>query len=1043
MLQRIVSLSLEYRRIVLAVAAIVLAYGSYAALHAKLDVFPEFVPPEAVIQTEAPGLSPEQTEALVTRPVESVLTGIPGVESVRSQSIQGLSIVTVVFQDRMDIFITRQLLTEQLGTIRDDLPQGIGPPKLTPLVSSTMDLLKLGLVSKTRSPMEIRAFADWVLRPRLQAVEGVASVGVMGGDVREVHVYVDPARLVPFGLSLDEVIAAAQKATGARGAGFIETENQRVVLQSEGQSLDPNVIGETIIRPLSAGRVRLKDVADVVIAPALKFGDASIQGGQGVLVKLLSQYGANTVAATYAVEEAMEELKPTFEAEGIEVYPQLHRPATFIETAVHHVTRSLYVGAALVVLVLFVFLLNVRTAVISLTAIPLSLLVAVVILDYFGLTLNTITLGGLAIAIGEVVDDAIIDVENIFRRLRENAALGRPRSVIDVVLSASMEVRGAVVYATFVVVLVFVPVLTMSGLQGRMFAPLGVAYISAILASLLVALTVTPALCAILLPAIAGNTASHQGSVLLRGIRSLYAGIISRIVAWPKATIGMTAILFLASTALFGRFGEEFLPEFREGHFVLQVSAVPGTSLPAMMDLGGLISHDLLSNVTVGGKPVIETVEFQAGRAELGEDPWGPHRSEFHVELKPDVPGDAQSEVQQQIRHLLSRYPGVTYEVLTFLGDRISESISGEASAVVVNLFGEELDELDAVAERVAGVIAKIPGAADVRVASPPGAPQEIVQLRRDRVAALGFRPVDVLDTIEFAYEGRRITQVYEGPRVYDVVGLLPPQARRDPEAVGSLLLRNDEGMFVPLAELADLTGRTGRYMVLHDGARRRQAVTCNVEGRDLGSFVQDAKDAVARLKMPSGAYAVFGGAAEAQTAARNELLLHSSFAVLAVILLLTLVFRNWRNLTLVLLNLPFAFVGGAIAVALTGGSLSIGSMVGFVTLFGITLRNSVMMISHFEYLVQHEGQVWDRSTAVRGASERLVPVLMTALVTGLGLLPIALGAGEVGREIEGPLAIVIVGGLCTSTLLTLFILPSIALRYGRFVRVEAGAAGV
>lgn len=1035
MLQHLVDFSIRFRGTVLALALVLLGYGVFKARNAKLDVFPDFVQPQATIQTEAPGLPPEQVESLVTRPIESVIGGVPHIDSVRSQSIQGLSTVSVFFKEGTDLLVARQLLNEQINTVTGDLPAGVKPPKLTPLTSATMDLLKIGLLSDSMSAMELRAFADWTLRPRLQAVPGVAQVGVMGGEVREIQVQVKPERLAAYGVSLDDVLEAARRATGTRGAGYIETANQRVVLQSEGQSLTPEQIGDAIVRRGDGDDVRLHDVASVVFAPQPKFGDILIQGKPGVLVKLLSQYGANTMDVTRAVEEALEKLQPMFEAEKIKAYPRMHRPATFIETSLAHVSVSLYIGAAMVVVVLTLFLFNLRTALISILAIPLSLMAAIIVLDWWGLTLNTITLGGLAIAIGEVVDDAIIDVENIFRRLRENCASGKRRSATSVVLDASLEVRSAVVYATFIVVLVFVPVLTLSGLQGRMFAPLGVAYITAILASLAVALTATPALACLLLPGAAER--AEREPAFIRWMKSAYRGVLAALLPMPGLMIAGGFAASVAAVLVLLRFGQEFLPEFREGHFVAQVSAVPGTSLPEMMRIGRAISADLMENVQLHGKPVIDTVELQVGRAELGEDPWGSHRSEYHIELLPDIPGEEQAEVQKQIREHLEAHPGVTSEVLTFLGDRISESISGETAAVVVNLFGDDLDQLDEQATAVAGLMGKVHGAADVHVASPPGMPLAYCRLRHDRLAALGLRPLDVLADIETAYEGSRVAQIYQGARVMDVRVILDEAHRRNPETIGDLPLRTVDGATVPLRVAADVESTTGRYMILHEGARRRQTVTCNVEHRDVHSFTAELEKRVAQLKLPAGVYAEVSGAAEAATEARNELLLHSGVAGVGVLLLLSMVFTRGRQLTLVLLNLPFALVGGVTAVALTGATLSIGSIVGFVTLFGITMRNSMMMISHFDHLESHEGQTWGRELVLRGASERLVPVMMTALVTGLGLLPIALGSGEVGREIEGPMAIVILGGLASSTVLSLLLLPVLSLKYGR-----AAAAG-
>ncbi|MBN1345488.1 MAG: efflux RND transporter permease subunit [Phycisphaerae bacterium] len=1033
MLRTLVEFSIRFRGAVIALACVVLGYGIYTTMKAKLDVFPDFVPPQATIQTEAPGLSPEQVESLVTRPVEDAVNGVGNLESVRSQSIQGLSIVAVVFEEGTDLLTARQMLSERLTQLAGELPLGVEAPKMTPLTSATMDLLKIGLVSEKLTPLELRTFADWTLRPRLLSVPGVADVSVFGGEVRQFQIRIKPERLMAYHLAVSDVLAAARKATGVRGAGYVETEAQRIVLRTAGQSLTAEALGEAVVAHEGGNSVRLKDVASVVDGFQPKLGDATIQGGPGVLVKMLSQYGTNTMEVTQSVEEALEEMKPALEAQGIRLYPRLHRPATFIEIAIHNIRESLFIGAILVTIVLFLFLMNLRTAFISMTAIPLSLLTAIIILDRLGATLNTITLGGLAIAIGEVVDDAIIDVENIFRRLRENQTSATPKSVFRVVLDASIEVRSAVVYATFIVVMVFVPVVTMSGLQGRMFAPLGVAYILAVLASLFVALTVTPALSALLLPK-AVLRKPHEPA-LFRRLKAAYHHVLARLARRPKTLVAMCLALFVGAVSLIPGFGGEFLPEFREGHFVVQVSAAPGTSLPEMIRIGRRISEDLLKN------PNIDTVEQQVGRSQLGEDPWGPHRSEFHVELKAAAEGQDldQEAVQHEIRDLLAKYPGIRFEVLTFLGDRISESISGETASVVISVYGEDLEVLDREAEEISQIVGKIKGAADVRVSSPPGAPEMLVQLRPERLKQFGFQTTDVLEAVETAYQGSVAAQAYEGNRVYEVVAILDEQHRRDPEDIGSLLLRGADGATVPLRELADIMPTTGRYTIIHDGARRRQAVTCNVEGRDVESFVQEAKEKVARnVRLAPGTYYDFSGEAETRAEAFREILLHSAIAGVAIVLLLSTIFTSRRNLALVLVNVPFALVGGVLAVYLTGGQVSVGSLVGFVTLFGITMRNSVMMVSHFEHLVAHEGMVWGSEAALRGAGERLIPIVMTALVTGLGLLPIAVGTGQAGREIEGPMAIVIVGGLATSTLLNLLVLPTLALWFGRF---EAGAS--
>ena len=1032
MLQAIVQFSLRFRGIVIALSCLVLAYGLFVARHARFDVFPNFVPPQVTVQTEAPGLSPEQVESLVTRPVENAINGLGSQESLRSESIQGLSIITVIFKEGADIFTVRQMLAEKLAETAGQLPAGVKAPRMSPLTSATMDLLKVGLTSTNLSPMALRTFADWTVKPRLLAVPGVAKCSVFGGEVRQLQIQAHPESLLSHDLALTDLLAAARLASGVRGAGFIETPAQRLTLQTEGQSLTAAALGRVVVSLGSNGLpVLLQDVASVVEGAEPKFGDTLVMGGPGVLLTQSSQYGANTLEVTEGLEAALADLQPAFEREGVQVFPRLHRPATFIQTALRNIRHDLLVGACLVAVVLFLFLGHVRTALISLTAIPLSLLGAIIVLDRFGVSLNTLTLGGLAIAIGEVVDDAIIDVENIFRRLRENQELAAPLPAFRVILDASLEVRSAVVYATFVVALVFLPVLTLTGLQGSFFAPLALSYILAILASLAVALTLTPALSFLFFARGVRNSAEPR---LQRWLKSVYLRLLSAVARAPGLVLAGVVLLCAAALLRLPFLGGEFLPEFREGHFVLQVSAAPGTSMPEMLRIGHNISEALLKN------PHLATIEQQVGRAEQGEDPWGPHRSEFHVELKP-VSGEIEEKVAGEIRETLSRFPGLQSEVMTFLGDRIGETITGETAPVVVNVFGEDLELLDRKAQEIARLLEGVPGAADVQVKSPPGAPRMAVRLRPERLTELGFRPIEVLEAIQTAYQGTVVAQIYRGSQVADVAVLLDEASRQDPESIGALWLKSPQGRRLPLSELADIHRTSGRFSILHEGARRRQTITCNPAGRDVSSFVAEAKaQLAAKLKLTGGVYAVFTGAAEQQATAQRQLLLHSAIAGLGILLLLSVVLGHWRNLALVLVNLPFALIGGVLALYLTGlfgkpgeGGLSMGALVGFVTLFGITTRNSIMLLSHFDHLVTVEKLPWNIETALRAASERLIPILMTAIVTGLGLLPLALGSGEAGREIEGPMALVILGGLFTSTLLNLVVLPTLALQFGRF----------
>jgi CzcA family heavy metal efflux pump len=1024
MIRALIDFSIRFRGVIIALACVLTGYGIYVVKNAKYDVYPEFAPPEVVVQTEAPGLSPEQVEALVTQPIENTLNGVASIESLRSESTQGLSVITAIFQEQTDVYRARQVVGERLTEVSGALPQSVREPVMAPLTSAASMVLAIGLTSDKRSLMDIRTFADWTLRPRLLGVPGVAKAVIFGGEIRQLQIQVLPDRLAAFDLTISDVLDAARASTGVRGAGFVENDAQRIVLETQGQAQTAEALGEATVAHHNGVTVRLKDVARVEDAPAPPIGAAAINGKTGVMIMVSSQYLANTLEVTNGLDKALAEIKPAVAAEGIVLDDHIFRPANFITTSIHNIDQSLMLGAALVAVVLFIFLYNIRTALISLTAIPLSLLIAVIALNYMGISLNTLTLGGLAIAIGEVVDDAIIDVENIFRRMRENKRLANPLPVHRVVLDASLEVRGAVVYATFVVAMVFLPVRSMSGVQGRLFGPLAVAYILAIMASLVVALTVTPALSALLLP----KAAEQSEPPFITWLKRHYASLMESLMLRPIPVIAAAALLCVAAACALPFFGSEFLPDLKEGHFIVHMSAVPGTSVNETLRLARAVTAEFKK------LPFVASTMDQIGRGEQADDTWGVNYDEIHVELKALQGAEAQA-AEEQLRGSLSKFPGVYFAIRRFLAERIEETISGSTADVAVKIYGDDLDVLDAKAKEVAKALQAVKGAADVQEDSPPGSPRLVVKLKPESLRQFGFRPVDVMEAVGTAYQGTTVAQTYEGSRVFDVAVILDPRVREDPSAVGSLLLSSPEGLRVPLKQLAEVYEDSGRAIVYHEGARRRQTISCDVRGTDLESFVADAKQQIlAKVKFPAGTYAVFGGASDALEQAQREILLFSIIAAAGILLLLAVVFRRFRHLMLVLANLPFALVGGVLAVFATGGLLTVGAMVGFVTLFGITMRNSMMMVSHYEHLVNKEGMMWGVATAIRGASERLVPVLMTAIVTALGLLPLALGSGEPGREIEGPMAVVILGGLVTSTALNLLVLPTLSLKYGRFL---------
>ncbi|OIQ96639.1 cobalt-zinc-cadmium resistance protein CzcA [mine drainage metagenome] len=1028
MLNAVIRFAIRFRGVVIALAMLLAVYGLFALSRARLDVFPEFAPPQVQVQTEAPGLSPAQVEVLVTRALENRLSGLAGIKTLRSKSFQSLSMITLTFAPDTDIYRARQLVAEQLGGAAGTLPRGVNAPALLPLASSASVVLSLGLTSKSRSPMALRSLADWSVKPQLLSVAGVAGISVFGGAVKQFQIQIEPDRLLRYGLSIQDVVAAARRATALRGAGFIENGNQRITLEATGQPVSAAALGAVVLRNRGGASLRLSDVARVTVAPAPALGAASIEGRPGVMLVVEEQYGADTLAVTRALEQRLAQLKPALAAEGVSLAPDLFRPANFIETAIGHLRTALLIGAALVLIVLLLFLFNARAALISAVAIPLSLLCAVIVLNRFGIGLNTMTLGGLAIAIGEVVDDAIVDVENVFRRLRENRLLAAPRGAARVVLEASLEVRGAVIYATFIVALVFVPVLTLPGVAGALFGPLALAYIAAIMASLLLALTLTPALAYALL---ARAAAEAEEPPLGRWLKARYIRLLAGIDQRANAAILAVALLCAAALAVLPFLQGSFLPTLREGHFIVHMRMLPGTSLPQSLALGQRVSA-ALSRI-----PGIRSVAQRAGRASQVSDPAGAFSSEFEVDLAP-LSGAGQQRVLNAIRGAVAPFVGASFSANTFLTERIHETISGYTAPLAVKVYGNDLDVLDRKAGEIAAAIRGVAGAGAVQVQAPAGAPQLLIRLRDGALSRLGIAPVDALSAVETAYAGTRVGEIYQGNRVFDVAVVLPPRLRQSPAQVGELPLKTPDGRMVQLRDVADITQTDGRYLILHEDAQRLQVVTAQVHGRALSGFVSAVKRRIAaRVTLPRGTYLVYAGDAPEQARARRDLLLHSALAAAGVALLLFMALGGVRSTILVFANLPFALAGGVAMVLAGGGVLSIGSLVGFVTLFGITLRNAIMLISHYRHLVEVEGVPWDKAAAIRGAAERLSPILMTALVTALGLLPLALSSGAPGNEIEGPMAAVILGGLITSTALNLLILPTLALRYGRFGRRE------
>ncbi|MGR9100265.1 MAG: efflux RND transporter permease subunit, partial [Gammaproteobacteria bacterium] len=954
MLKGLIRFSIRFYGVVVSLAVLLLLYGAFRLSSTGLDIFPEFSPKQVVIQTESPGLSAEQVEVLVSQPIETAISGLIGLKSVRSESIQGLSIVTAIFDERNDVYLNRQMVSERLASLAEKLPAGIGTPVPVPLSSSSATILTIGLSSERKDLMELRSLVDWTIVPRLLSIPGVADVNVFGGEIRQLQIQLDPERLRRYDLFAEDIVAAAKKAVNTYGGGVIENENQRFTLQLSGQPNNPELLRKAVIDNQRGVPLTLGDVAEIRYAPAPPIGAAQISGKPGIVMMVIGQYGANTLSVSRDVEGALSEFTPIFTQHGIDFYSRLFRPADYIETSLKNLTGHLTVGGLFVVVVLYVFLYSFRTAFISATAIPVSLISAAIVLMEAGVNLNIMVLGGLAIALGEVVDDAIIDTENIFRRLRENQNSQSPLPASDIVLKASLEVRGSVVYASFIVALVFVPLLTLSGVAGRLFSPLGVSYILAILMSLLVALTLTPALCYLLL---GKRELKEEDPPLIRKIRPGYGRLLRKISSRSgPAIVGGMVVCILGSLVLVN-LGSKFLPELREGHYIVHTTSIPGTSLKESIRTGTRLTELFLEI------PGVKSVSQWAGRAERGADTYGSHYSEYEVRLEP-MSGRDQQRVLENLREILEGFPGILYEANTFLIERIDETISGYTSPVVVNIYGNDLDVLDVKGQEVASIMQGITGATDIQLRSPPGTPVLQVQLKHNQLALWGIHPEQVLKTLQTAYETTVVGKSYQGNRIYDIAVALEPALRNRPESVGRLTLRSGVGGLITLDQVADIQHSEGRYNILHRDNRRLQTVTCNVTGRDLDSFIRELKSAVRKeVAFDANDYPEFTGAAIEQAEARMKLILHSLLAGAGVLLLIYIAIGSLRHMLITLANLPFSLIGGVFAVLITGATLSVGSVVGFITLFGITVRNSIMLISHYRYLTGIERLPWNLDT--------------------------------------------------------------------------------
>jgi CzcA family heavy metal efflux pump len=1026
MLDAVIRNALRFRMLTIVMALVVMVYGSITLWQLPIDVFPDLNRPRVTIMTEAPGLAPEEVETLVTFPLESVLNGATGVQAVRSSSGIGLSVIYVEFAWGTDIYVDRQIVAEKIAVALDRMPKGIRP-QLAPIASIMGQVMHVGMWSEgdKTSPMEVRTLADWVIRQRLLTIPGVAQVVTMGGGRKQFQVLVDPESLLKFGVTLEDVEQAVQASNSNATGGYLDQGGNELLVRSIGRIQSVRDLESVVVKGTGERPIVLGQVARVAEAPQVKRGDAAVNGQPAVILVIAKQPGADTRKLTDDVTKALVELGPSL-PDDIKLNPELYQQKTFIDLSIHNVIEALRDGSILVIIVLFLFLLNFRTTFITLTAIPLSIVMTGLIFKWFGMSINTMTLGGLAVAIGELVDDAIVDVENIFRRLRENAHAANPKPAIRVVYEASSEVRNSIVFSTILVVLVFVPLFALGGMEGKLFTPLGVAYIVSILASLLVSLTVTPVLAYWLLPN-AKFMEHEKDGFLLRFLKVLAGFAIRLSVRHPVPILTAVASAVVLSIVVVMSLGRDFLPPFNEGCVQVNALLPPGTSLETSNRIAGMVDE------RIGKIRGVANFARRTGRAELDEHAEGVNVSEIIVSFDPKA-GRTREEMLEELREELTQVPGVVIAVEQPLAHLISHMLSGVKAQIGIKLYGDDLSELRRTAERMKAAIADVPGVKDLMVEQQTEIPQLQIRLRREKLMEYGLTTDVVNEFVETAMNGRTVSEIVDGQRKFDLVVRLDEPYRIDPEVLRRLSINLPSGGRVPLSTVAEITEGSGPNTINRENVRRRIVIQCNTAGRDLVGVVEDIQERLAAIQasLPTGSFIEYGGQFESQKEATRMIGLLSLVSLAGMFFALYTLFGS-TNLSLQVLSaLPMAAIGSVAALVITQQSLTVASMVGFISLSGIASRNGILLIAHYIHLVQHEGEKFTPEMVERAGKERVAPMLMTALTAGIALVPLVLAAGEPGKEILYPVATVILGGLISSTLLDFFVHPALFWCFGR-----------
>ena len=1017
MLNKIIHYSLHNRLLILVCAVLLMVGGTYTAFHTDVDVFPDLNAPTVVIMTEANGMAPEEVERIVTFPVETAVNGATDVRRVRSSSTTGFSVVWVEFDWGTDIYLARQIVSEKLAIVSESLPDYVGKPTLGPQSSILGEMLIVGMTADSTSLLDLRTMADWTIRPRLLSTGGVAQVAVIGGDIKEYQVLLDPDRMKHYGVGLDEVLAVCRTMNQNANGGVLYEYSNEYIIRGVLSTAKAEELAKGVVKSLPGNvPVLLRDIATVQIGgKSPKLGLASEKAKPAVLITVTKQPNTSTLELTEKLDASLADLQKSLPAD-VHISTDIFRQSRFIDSSINNVKNSLVEGSLFVIVVLFLFLMNVRTTAISLVAMPLSLLVSIVVLHFLGLTINTMSLGGLAIAIGSLVDDAIVDVENVYKRIRENRLLpiGEQRPTLDVVFDASREVRMPILNSTLIIVVSFVPLFFLTGMEGRMLVPLGIAFIVALFASTVVALTLTPVLCSYLLDRREPGKKPEQDSPVARKLRAVYRVALEAAISHRKYVLGVTFILFALSLGLFFTLGRSFLPPFNEGSFTINVSTLPGISLEES-DKIGRRAEELLLQV-----PEIQTVARKTGRAELDEHALGVNVSE--IEAPFELGERTRDEVTEDVRRRLSSISGANIEIGQPISHRIDAMLSGTEANIAIKLFGTDLNRLFSLGNEVKEAVEGIEGLVDLKVEQQIERPQLTITPRRDLLAKYGIPLPEFGEYVNVMLAGEAVSQVYDDGKYFDLTVKASNDSRESMEAIRNMMI-DAGGQKIPLSYVADIRSAAGPNTINRENVQRKVVVSANVAGRDLRGVVNDIQKAVSEhITLPEGYHVEYGGQFESEQAASRTLLFTSAMSILVIFLLLYNEFKDARESGVVLLNLPLALIGGVLILRLTSGEISIPAIIGFISLFGIATRNGMLLISHYTQL-RSEGMPLYRAV-VQGSLDRLNPILMTALSSALALIPLAINGDLPGNEIQSPMATVILGGLLSSTFLNGFIIP-------------------